>query len=177
MSEAVTDSQLLESAIQQTEAALARIRAAMDAAEPGDFEHAPPGEWSATQILHHMTLSHEPYREALDALNIPAGDGPVRYRWLGKIIRKGLTRGGRVPAPARLVPPQGLDLAMVRAEWEQCHVAFAKTLEGLRGKRLSAVSMKNPNLPLFKIGACDAVAIYAAHLAYHEPQILARLSR
>lgn len=124
-----------------------------------------------------MTITHEPYRLALAALEIPMGDGPVRYRWMGKMLLRALTGKGRVPAPPRLVPPLVHDHSAVQAEWEQCHAALAQTLKFLRGKRLSYASIKNPILPIFKIGASDAVAIYGAHVAYHEPQILSRLSR
>lgn len=134
------------------------------------------GGWSAAQLLEHMRISNEGYRETLEGCAAePARDAEPKRTWFGKWLQKMSGPGGSAPMPKAFVPRAGPYEPSIVEDWKRSQEAVESwigRLEGRYGHRF-----RNPFIRVFTMTVADALEVLVDHTERHVGQLEERVAK
>lgn len=139
----------------------------------------PDGGWSPLQVLHHVvtaeSLSLGYVRKKMQAgASLPAAAvlSPLRLLLLRAVLASPLRT--RAPAATSGVPAQ-LDVASLRARWNETRAGWRELLEAFPPDLLGRMVFRHPLVGLMSLPDC--VGFMQAHLDHHARQVDRALAR
>jgi len=146
------------------------------AAEPGRWERARPGKWSAGQHAAHLVISQDATADAferrlpqvLDGTIPPVPRrGPIQWLWVWWLVERGtMPRGIRTPRPFEPAAEPDLDRTLDRLRrGVERHRAVGHILTAAQRDRLW---IRNPFLQRWHYRLVEMVRVHAVHARHHQ---------
>ena len=161
---------------QAVQGQMARLRLTVQGISPSELNAREGKNWSIAQILVHLCLAHKGYMAELERLleNPPKGECEAEMTKFGRKVYEFAGPDKDVPVPGAMKPGESQYGLEVIHQFSEMHQKSAELAKKARGVDLTAVTFRNPIVPLFKMNLVDAFSVMETHTERHLRQIEAR---
>ena len=168
----------LHLSLEQLEHATEKLLQAAEALGPAAATAPAPGQWSATQVVHHLVLAETSINAYLQKQLASSENllrGGLRAQIRSFILRLALRLPGlKFKAPPRAgIEPASADklpsLPELRQQWQQARRQLEQLLNEFPGRQLHHAIFKHPRSGMLTIG--QTLDFMLDHVLHHQQQL------